>query len=308
MEKYKNFLSDSDLEKIKEGQGVGLSVSLYSTKHHHGGKAAKGLNKMGNSAAAKKLNSVVSNGEFNLNALLGKIASKEESKEDNPKTTKVNLGEGKKSEKDLPYGHSGSVNVHKIVEHVLCKESPDVSEDAYYVAQNAMNILHRFASTGDNYDVNTAIALYNSRKQELIARCEVGGVIPVHAVTYYNKEVAKLAFVYYEHQIVAKVYSNDRRSDNSVYIDELDIFVTTVRSVKVYTRSLLPETMIKSLGDAERSHAVKCIQADLISLVVVKDPETKLFKLSRINDSNVRDLKNASKTKGYAKVSSDQYT
>lgn len=264
-----------DLDQIKSGKVVGLQVELISTRKHHGGKAKRGLSTGSNSAAAKRLARDLSK-QIDLGSLFAakEAASKKEASAER--------------EAPKPYGHSGSVNVDVLGAGLIPVANEGKTSEVTGVQVLAINALNRFQNmkvNGSSLNIKEAIADYDAKKQNILAKYSVRGIIPQESLLNYNRDLAAIAFEYYMHQIKCTLLSKESLSELSNYSEELGCFKTIYYSIVIYTRSLLSDATRNDLRTKSEKIVVKCANVNLLSLAVYKDEHGRLRARANNNAS-----------------------
>lgn len=258
-----NLTADA-IAEIKSGNRVYFDATLYSVKKHHGGKAVRQANSTGDSAAAKKFKAAMVRSTKVTDKLSDDFDWDDE--EDN----------GSTSAGVLPYGHSGSVNKSVLAE--LSSNIDEVEESCNKV-RAVSNILNYCVQLklSQNFDANDQKATYDLRKEALIKKMAINGVIPAENKQAYIEQLSKYAFTYYEHQVTVRIFTDVPLNEQSRQESESGIYVTYIRSVKWYSKNLLSPAELENLQ--QPCDVVKDLEVytDLTVLYVRKNAKGKLF-------------------------------
>lgn len=266
-----------DLSAIKEGDKVYVDAVLYSTKKHHGGRAIRQANTMGNAAATKKFNT----------ALIRAAKAAEQLDDD------FDWGEEEGKTSTEPhearaYGHEGSTNKEVLLEVTLdFDEEGDMDQQDSNKALMVSNILNRCVQLrcGQNFDLSDRKQTYEQRKEALIKTYAKNGVIPAESKQAYLKALAGLAFIYYEHQVTVRIISNSPLNEQSKPISGSDgLYITYVKSVKWYGEALLSNAQIQDLKMPCALGAKIKVFTDLTVLFVRRNTRGKLYVSRRAED------------------------
>lgn len=286
------------LEKLGEDpKALIAEFVLYSVKKHHGGNATRLSRTQANSRALRKANFFASAGSD-----WSKFSSDFNDEDADPKTT---AGEDEDDDEEVTienhsretaaYGHRGSTNVMTIGYCQVTNSSDLLSKKAYLGWGNALNTAQNMAMD-DKFDLSGRIEDYNKAKAKLIKDYSRNGVIPDRNRQTFNRHLAELAFVYYEHHFVLRFFTTVPIVEGrSRQILGEELYCTEFKSRVWHTGSLLDAAWVNSIAGPQDEVTVKC-SADTSPLYVISR-DGKLY-LSRKSPNLVQDP-NSDEGNGY---------